>query len=289
MSQPPARKVAKRTPATATAAPGSQRIPGEFLAPPPQELPDIEAKIPLWQQIADDLRARIESGQLPPGQLIPSESDLTQRYGASRPTARQALAHLRTAGLVITERGRGTRVRPSPSSAHAVPLRFNPTVIQDSRGSTFTTWDSTEWTNVREPSLYRTSLGRYGDLLKLSPGEPVFIYERQLVHTTGAQIVHRAYVPFALAAIVPSLATDPALTPELLYQVLTDAGFTLHWNDIVHAEMPAPDDVAALVIPPGVPMLVHTRVTVAADDRPLILEETRLPADRAAVMTRSVQ
>ncbi len=65
-------------------------------------------------QFADFLRKQIESGELAPGALLPSESALIQRYGISRPMARKAVAILRNEGLVTTEQGIGTKVREQP-------------------------------------------------------------------------------------------------------------------------------------------------------------------------------
>jgi DNA-binding GntR family transcriptional regulator len=67
-----------------------------------------------YVQFADFLRKQIESGELAPGALLPSESALIQRYGISRPMARKAVAILRNEGLVTTEQGIGTKVREQP-------------------------------------------------------------------------------------------------------------------------------------------------------------------------------
>lgn len=67
--------------------------------------------VPLKVQLADELRARIESGDLPPGKPVPSESYLQQEHGVSRGTVREAMGILRDDGLVITIQGRGTYVR----------------------------------------------------------------------------------------------------------------------------------------------------------------------------------
>lgn len=64
-----------------------------------------------YRQLADILRGRITSGQLQPGDRLPSESRLEQEYGISRETIRRALRLLRDEGLVVTEQGYGTRVR----------------------------------------------------------------------------------------------------------------------------------------------------------------------------------
>ncbi|MFF0121257.1 GntR family transcriptional regulator [Micromonospora arida] len=63
---------------------------------------------PRYRFIASDLRERIESGAIPPGSLLPTESALTAEYRTSRGTVRQAIAALRDDGLVATEHGRGT-------------------------------------------------------------------------------------------------------------------------------------------------------------------------------------
>ncbi|RKN13305.1 GntR family transcriptional regulator [Micromonospora musae] len=68
--------------------------------------------MPRYRVIADELRQRIESGVIPPGALLPTESALTAEFRASRGTVRQAIAVLREEGLAVTEHGRGTTARP---------------------------------------------------------------------------------------------------------------------------------------------------------------------------------
>ena len=71
---------------------------------------DYEGETPLWRQVADILTAQIESGELPAGRMVPSETTLMQRYGLSRGTVRKALDYLADQGLVNRVRGRGTFV-----------------------------------------------------------------------------------------------------------------------------------------------------------------------------------
>ena len=66
--------------------------------------------LPPYQQIAADLRARIESGELEPGSMVPSITRLTQEYGVAKGTAVKALAELRREGLTRTVPGWGTFV-----------------------------------------------------------------------------------------------------------------------------------------------------------------------------------
>ncbi|HUC27056.1 MAG TPA: GntR family transcriptional regulator [Streptosporangiaceae bacterium] len=71
---------------------------------------------PLYRQIADDLRRKIESEELQHGMRLPTEDQLMISYHASRNTVRGALRELTTGGLVYTLHGKGTfvcqRVKP---------------------------------------------------------------------------------------------------------------------------------------------------------------------------------
>jgi GntR family transcriptional regulator len=64
------------------------------------------------------MRNLIYSGQLGPGEVVPGEQELAESFGVSRITAKRALNEMAAAGLVVRERGRGTRVvlrPPAPS------------------------------------------------------------------------------------------------------------------------------------------------------------------------------
>jgi GntR family transcriptional regulator len=64
----------------------------------------------MYRQIAEDLRTRIESGGLKPGEQLWTELELRERYGASRNTVRDAIKWLTNLGLVETRPGQGTFV-----------------------------------------------------------------------------------------------------------------------------------------------------------------------------------
>jgi GntR family transcriptional regulator len=65
---------------------------------------------PMYRQIADDLRRKIEAGELKRGSQLPTEIDLREQYDASRNTVRDAIKWLTTRGLVETRPGQGTFV-----------------------------------------------------------------------------------------------------------------------------------------------------------------------------------
>jgi GntR family transcriptional regulator len=65
---------------------------------------------PMYRQIAEDLRGRIESGELASGSQLPTELELRDMYSASRNTVRDAVKWLTNLGLVVTRPGQGTFV-----------------------------------------------------------------------------------------------------------------------------------------------------------------------------------
>lgn len=72
-----------------------------------------QSPYPLYWQVEHDIRQRIETGVWQPGDRLPSEQELSDLYGASRITIRQALGKIASDGLVSREAGRGTFVRDS--------------------------------------------------------------------------------------------------------------------------------------------------------------------------------
>jgi DNA-binding GntR family transcriptional regulator len=68
------------------------------------------SSVPPWEQLAGILRGRIESGELTPGDRIPSVISLAQEYELAAGTVRKALAQLQREGLVESRVGWGTFV-----------------------------------------------------------------------------------------------------------------------------------------------------------------------------------
>jgi GntR family phosphonate transport system transcriptional regulator len=67
--------------------------------------------IAMWRQIEDRMRQDIVEGLWKPGDRLPTEAELAERFGVNRHTLRRALAALRDSGLVRIEQGRGTFVQ----------------------------------------------------------------------------------------------------------------------------------------------------------------------------------
>jgi len=74
---------------------------------------------PKYAQVIAELQRRIESGEYPPGSLLPSEHQLSAEFGTARPTVVRALRELRQAGWIETEQGKGSFVRARPALSGA--------------------------------------------------------------------------------------------------------------------------------------------------------------------------
>jgi GntR family transcriptional regulator len=67
----------------------------------------MEARLPRYRRIREELATDVADGDLPPGALLPSEGDLASRFGVSRLTVRRALSLLKEEGVVTSRQGFG--------------------------------------------------------------------------------------------------------------------------------------------------------------------------------------
>lgn len=82
-----------------------------------------QARTGLVDRVYREVLASIIAGEFCEGDKLPTELALTERFAASRPTIREALARLRADGVTSTRQGSGTVVRRRPDPA--IP-RFTP-------------------------------------------------------------------------------------------------------------------------------------------------------------------
>jgi DNA-binding GntR family transcriptional regulator len=212
--------------------------------------PDREAK---YQQVADRLRGAIQSGELRPGEALPTEKQLAERYGVSRPTIRAALGLLRTEGLIDARQGSGAYVRLR-RAARRVPIPRLP----DAGG----TPGSRDGRSIIEAGP-TTVWGEIASLLGVEEGAQAFV-RRGVVTTAEGE-------PRELVAnYFPLVQKPPQRTPERM-------------ASLISARMPSPDEAAALATPPGVPLLAMLLASYDEDGDPIQVMETVWPADRYAI------
>ncbi|QDY71428.1 phosphonate metabolism transcriptional regulator PhnF [Qingshengfaniella alkalisoli] len=85
---------------------------------------------PLWLSIAETLKADIAAGHYAPGQKLPTEAELAQRFGVNRHTVRHALSGLVEDDLIYSRRGAGVFVAARPTNYPiGRRVRFNQNLI----------------------------------------------------------------------------------------------------------------------------------------------------------------
>jgi GntR family transcriptional regulator len=90
-----------------------------------------------YREIAAAIRKEILAGTYPPASLLPPESELARRYGASRSLANRALSLLAAEGLVRPQQGRGTIVTWLPPMVHSAARYSQSTREQDGARGAF--------------------------------------------------------------------------------------------------------------------------------------------------------
>ncbi len=78
---------------------------------------DRSSAIPIYYQLKSHFREQIESGELRPGDQLPTEAELCDRLGISRAPVRQAMAELAREGLIYRRAGAGSFVAPAAAAA----------------------------------------------------------------------------------------------------------------------------------------------------------------------------
>ena len=222
----------------------------------PQRPLDRNSPIPLYFQIAENLKRAITDGTLKPGDRLDNELDLTERLGVSRPTVRQAVQRLVDQGLVVRRRGLGTVVM-APRILRSVAL----TSLYDDLSA-----------SGRQPAttvLSVTELVADEDIsavLSLPVGDLVLSVERlRLADGTPLALMHN-YLPAGLLTAEPA----DALEKKGLYELLRSQGVQLQAGEQVIAARKANAHEAKLLeAPRGATVLTMTRTTFDQHGRPV--------------------
>ncbi len=82
-------------------------------------------RLSLTEQVTHDLLSRMNQGELRPGDQLPTERELMQRYNVSRTVVREAISSLRAAGRLATRQGRGAFVLDPASQPLAYRLEHS--------------------------------------------------------------------------------------------------------------------------------------------------------------------
>jgi GntR family transcriptional regulator len=216
---------------------------------------------PFYQQISDSLRGAILSGEYRPGDQLPSERDLRDRFKVSQQTVRAAFDELRAEGLVVSYQGRGSYVREQ-----AVPRRLS-TDIATSLG-----WYTTLARQGLRPAGQTTvsrapASAEAAEWLGIEVGTELVIRDRNL-GTEGEPpvMVAISHFPLWVAEQAPDLAdAGKGGMPEILRKAFGET----YSEDVLTVRMPSREEQERLDLPPGTPVQVIRGGTYDQLRRPL--------------------
>ncbi len=129
----------------------------------------------LFEQIVQQVEDSILKGQLKPGDQLPAERDLAQRFGVSRTAVREAVKTLREKGLVEAYSGRGTFVTNGTSQAIRQSLDLMIRINQQEGSANLA-----ELRLVLEPEIAGLAASRIEEQLLVTMREAVAVMERNL-------------------------------------------------------------------------------------------------------------
>lgn len=216
----------------------------------------------VYTQIADDLREQIVAGALRPGDDVPTEAELAEKWHTSRGPIRNALAALRGEGLIETSRGRPARVVAQKAN-QAVDVSVP-----------FTRW-ARELGVTPGAQTQELSLRRAGDMAAALGVEPddtiVSVVRLRLLEGRPTMLERLAYTEAAGRRLFDVDLNEVSIT-EHLASVGHPIVSLQHVIDAVAAD---DQDAALLRVPRGTPILRLSRTSRDADGRIFEASEDR--------------
>lgn len=229
-------------------------------------------RVPLWQAIAASLRAEIETGHYRPGDRLPTEAQLSARFGVNRHTVRHALADLAEAGLVHARRGAGVFVTARPTDyALGRRVRFSQNLAASGRAGAhrFTRLETRPCDAVEAQAL------------ALAPGDPVHVIEGVSLADGQPLALFRSCLPGWLEGLPDHARAHQSITAALAACGVAD--YTRASTRIT-AKLATATQALALQIPQRAPVLRSVAVNVDAGGRPVEYGRTWFAGDRVSLV-----
>lgn len=225
--------------------------------------------IPLYHQLAEQLREGIESGQYPVGAQLPSVRELAQQEGISYMTARQAIGELVKQGLLEIRKGLGAYVARSKITYDSLRLS---SFTEDMRKLERPSYSELLALEITEPT---PSIARH---LQIEVRERVIRIERLRYGGNEALVLDCSYL---VAALCPGLEQSRLETTSLYELLEGKYGLKLvHSAEWLEATGANAYEAELLQIPERTPMILVRGVTYLTDERPIEYYKSLFRGDR---------
>ena len=219
-----------------------------------------ESPVPLYVQIKDFIRQRIDSGTYVGNSRLPSERQLARQFAVSRLTVTKALKELELEGLIYTQVGKGTFV--------TLTQKINQKLETLSSFSEEMRAKNKKASSRLLSSRLEPASDEVAVALKILPGTEVFVLQRVRYADHQAIAVEHAHIPHVFC---PGILEQHDFSFESLYQVLeSDYGLQLtSAYQTVEARLATRHEAEVLDIAVNAAVLSFTRVTYNSNNQPV--------------------
>ncbi|MEX2548973.1 MAG: GntR family transcriptional regulator [Nitriliruptoraceae bacterium] len=223
--------------------------------------------VPLYAQLREALRTEIRERGLRPGDRLPTEAELEERYGVSRSTIRQAVGDLEVEGLLRRVQGRGTFVGSPKIQHHPVLMSFSGLLRSQGYTPSHRLLDTTVVGASEEVA----------ESLQLDVGTPCREIERLLSADDDPVGVSKTWLPRAVLGEHDDTITAGVTAGRSLYELLGEASPELvpaRASETIDPALAGEAESELLGCEPGTPLLFIRRRSWTRSGLPL--ESTQL-------------
>ncbi|AGB40263.1 transcriptional regulator [Halobacteroides halobius DSM 5150] len=215
---------------------------------------DEDSPIPLYYQLENLIREKIENGKYKVGDKIPSERKFSEKVNLSRMTIRKAIGNLVEKGILERRRGQGTFVSDSKLDSFPGLIGFNEHIEMKNM-----TPSSKVIEQKTIPANYEIA-----ENLKIEEGEEVILTSRLRLADGNPIGFEKSYIPYY---ICPKLK-EIDLSQGSIYQTLTAEGYKPNKaNQEIEAILADKHITELLGGKVDQPILKNTRVTFSGNTR----------------------
>ncbi|MGB3534864.1 MAG: phosphonate metabolism transcriptional regulator PhnF [Microcoleaceae cyanobacterium] len=225
--------------------------------------------LPIYAQIAQELRQNIQQGVYQAGDKLPTETQLTQRFQVNRNTIRKAIATLKSEGLLRVIQGQGTFVAETPIQyTLGKRVRYNQTL-------------NAQGFEIRFQMLRSVEI--LADLaiasaLEIQPEETVFLIERLSFANDQPISISTSYFP---ARHFPNLLSHQQQMWSISTLVRQIYGYDhIRRQTQVSARVVQPEDARLLKLPLNYPVLFVESININQNNTVIEYGQTRFRSDR---------
>ncbi len=230
---------------------------------------DKNVPVPMYYQLKKMIQNMIKDGRLKPGDMLPTEMELSDMFSISRTTTRQAIMELVMEGALYRVKSKGTFVaenRVVQDFTNVIRASHNLLEAQNVKTTT----------KVLELHIIKSDV-HVGNMLGLKPGSEVVHLKRLRFVNQEPNVLADAYLPMDCKEM---LETDMERTG--LYQFLDSRQETMPVYAVRNLEAVSAEggDAELLGIEKGAPIQLTTSVTYTKDERPIEYSIARFRGDR---------